>query len=94
MIDIKDTSNNNRLSTQVNEGSIYKYTLLKEEYILLKFSVENPIYFRLGDYTDIYEGLFEIVDLVFPTYNKSTGGYDYDLRMDAHYWKWKHKKLF
>ena len=54
MIDIKDTSNNNRLSTQVNEGSIYKYTLLKEEYILLKFSVENPIYFRLGDYTDIY----------------------------------------
>lgn len=94
MIDIKDTSNNNRLSTQVNEGSIYKYTLMKEEYILLKFSVENPIYFRLGDYTDIYEGLFEIVDLVFPTYNKSTGGYDYDLRMDAHYWKWKHKKLF
>lgn len=94
MIDIKDTSNNNRLSTQVNEGSIYKYTLMKEEYILLKFSVENPIYFRLGDYTDIYEGLFEIVDLVFPIYNKSTGGYDYDLRMDAHYWKWKHKKLF
>lgn len=94
MIDIKDTSNNNRLSTQVNEGSIYKYTLMKEEYILLKFSVENPIYFRLGDYTYIYEGLFEIVDLVFPIYNKSTGGYDYDLRMDAHYWKWKHKKLF
>ncbi|WP_320905665.1 hypothetical protein [Phocaeicola sp.] len=35
--------------------------------------------------------VYEIVDLQKPAFNASTGGYDYELRMDAYYWKWKNK---
>ena len=91
MINIKDTSNNIRFSTEINTGSKRKFTLMNEDYIILKFSVEEPIYFKLGDYADTELGLFELVDPYKPTLNESTGGYDYELRLDAYYWKWKNK---
>lgn len=92
MIYIKDTSGNIRFSTPINDGSKRKFTLQKEDYITLKFSLEKPIYFKLGDYVDDSRfGLFEVCDIQKPTYNNSTGGYDYDLRLDAYYWKWKNK---
>ena len=52
MINIKDTANNIRFSTEINTGSKRKFTLMNEDYIILKFSVEEPIYFKLGDYAD------------------------------------------
>ncbi|MFV0325922.1 MAG: hypothetical protein ACK5LF_16335 [Bacteroides xylanisolvens] len=92
MVDIKDIQGNILLSTPINEGSKRKFTLQKEDYIALKFSVDNPIYFKLGDGIDDDNiGLFELVDLYKPTYNESTGGYDYELQLDAYYWKWKNK---
>lgn len=94
MIDIKDTFGNIRFSTPINEGCVWKKELMKEDYILLKFSVETPIYFQLGDYVEMEFGKFEIIDLESLKLNSSTGGYDYELRLDAPYWKWKHKKLF
>ena len=65
--------------------------LQKEDYILLKFSLESPIYFKLGSYVECEFGLFEACDLQSPTFNTNTAGYDYELRLDAHYWKWKNK---
>ncbi|MBP1615806.1 MAG: hypothetical protein H6Q13_3254, partial [Bacteroidetes bacterium] len=95
MIDIKDISGNIRFSTSINEGSKRKFTLMKEDYITLKFSLDSPVYFKLGDGIDNSEiGLFELIDLYKPTRNDSTGGYDYELRLDAYYWKWKNKKFF
>lgn len=91
MITIKDTLGNVRFSTEINTGSRRKFSLMSEDYILLKFSVEDPVYFKLGDYTDTELGLFELVDLYKPTLNDSTGAYDYELRLDAHYYKWKNK---
>jgi hypothetical protein len=91
MIDIKDTSNNIRFSTEINTGSKRKFTLVQEDYITLRFSVADPVYFKLGDHIDTELGLFELVDLYKPTLNESTGGYDYELRLDAYYWKWKNK---
>ena len=91
MINIKDTANNIRFSTEINTGSKRKFSLMSEDYITLKFSVEEPIYFKLGDYADTELGLFELVDPYKPTLNESTGGYDYELRLDAYYWKWKNK---
>ncbi|WP_303327902.1 hypothetical protein [Butyricimonas paravirosa] len=91
MINIKDTSNNIRFSTKIGIGSKRKFSLMNEDYIILKFSVEEPIYFKLGDYADTELGLFELVDPYKPTLNESTGGYDYELRLDAYYWKWKNK---
>lgn len=67
---------------------------MKEDYITLKFSLDNPIYFQLGDGVDNELGIFELIDLYKPTYNTNTGGYDYELRLDAYYWKWKNKKFF
>lgn len=91
MITIKDTLGNVRFSTEINTGSRRKFSLMSEDYILLKFSIEDPVYFKLGDYTDTELGLFELVDLYKPTLNDSTGAYDYELRLDAHYYKWKNK---
>lgn len=102
MIDIKDISGKTRFSTAINKGAKGKFTLMKEDYIILPFSVPSPIPFKLGDYVDLagvlddsmggkLAKIYEIVDLQKPTYNSSTGGYDYELRMDAYYWKWKNK---
>ena len=92
MIDIKDTFGNVRFSTEINEGSKRKFLLMKEDYITLKFSLEEPVNFKLGDYVDDPRfGLFELCDLYKPTYNSSNGGYDFELRLDAYYWKWKNK---
>lgn len=81
-------------TTPINKGSKRKFTLQKEDYVNLKFSVETPLYFRLGDHIELDNdptGLFEIVTPQAPTYNTSTGGYDYDLRFDAYYMKWRNK---
>lgn len=94
MIDIKDISGNIRFSTPINEGSKRHFLLMQEDYVTLKFSLASPIYFKLGDYIDNELGIFEVVDLYKPTYNTTTGAYDYELRLDAYYWKWKNKKFF
>lgn len=83
-------------TTQINKGSKRKFTLQNEDYVNLKFSVETPLYFRLGDHIELDNdptGLFEIVTPQAPTYNTSTGGYDYDLRLDAYYMKWRNKVM-
>lgn len=94
MISIKDITGKIRFSFVENTGSVYRKTLMKEDYILLHFSVYQPVLFEKGDYCETEFGRFEIVDLVFPKYNTSTGGYDYELRLDAEYYKWKNKILF
>ena len=102
MVEIKDISGKTRFSTPINKGAKGKFTLMKEDYIILPFSVSEPVYFKLGDYVDLSGVLddslgglmskrYEIVDLQTPTFNSSTGGYDYKLRLDAYYWKWKNK---
>lgn len=90
-ISIKDISGNILLSTPINEGCIRKFTLMKEDYILLKFSLENPVFFKLGSYVECDFGTFEVCDLQRPAFNTSNAGYDYELRLDSHYWKWKNK---
>jgi len=102
MVDIKDISGKTRFSTPINAGAKGRFTLMKEDYIILPFSVPDPVYFKLGDYVDLsgvldeslgglLSKVYEIVDLQKPAFNASTGGYDYELRMDAYYRKWKNK---
>lgn len=102
MIDIKDISGKTRLSIPINKGAKGKFTLMKEDYIILPFLVAKPVQFKLGDYVDLsgvldeslggkLAKIYEITDLQKPTYNTSTGGYDYNLQMNAYYWKWKNK---
>lgn len=102
MIEIKDISGKTRFSTPINKGAKGKFTLMKEDYIVLPFSVPEPIYFKLGDYVDLsgvlddslgglLSKVYEVTDLKKPSFNASTGGYDYELKLDAYYWKWKNK---
>lgn len=104
LIDIKNISGDIRFSTDFNVGSIGRYSLGKEDYITLPFNVLTPINFKMGDYVDLsgildeslggkFAKIYEIVDLPTPTYDQSTGGYNYELRLDAYYWKWKNKKF-
>ena len=80
-------------TTPINKGSKAKFMLMQEDYVTLVFSSDAPIFFNLGDhYTNKELGKrYEITDIVTPKYNKNTGGYDYELRLDAYYWKWKNK---
>lgn len=65
-----------------------------DDYITLPFSVSRPIAFKIGDYADVEGfGRFVITDTPQPTYNEATGGYDYELKMEAQYRKWKNKLL-
>lgn len=100
LIDIKNISGDIRFSTDFNVGSIGRYSLGKEDYITLPFNVLTPINFKMGDYVDLsgildeslggkFAKIYEVVDLPTPTYDQSTGGYNYELRLDAYYWKWK-----
>lgn len=102
MIEIKDISGKTRFSAPINKGAKGKFTLMKEDYIVLPFSVPEPIYFKLGDYVDLsgvlddslgglLSKVYEVTDLQKPSFNASTGGYDYELKLDAYYWKWKNK---
>ena len=80
-------------TTPINKGSKAKFTLMQEDFVTLVFSSDAPIPFSLGDnYLNKDLGKrYEIIDLPNPKYNKNTGGYDYELRMDAYYWKWRNK---
>ena len=82
-VDIKDISGSIRFSTIVNEGSKRKFLLMKEDYVTVKFNLDEPIFFKLGDYIDDgHLGVFEICDIQKPAYNAITASY---------YWKWKNK---
>ena len=91
MIEIKDISGNLLLTTSIGEGSKRKFLLMKEDYITLKFSLEDLVHFKLGDYVECDFGRFEVCDLQKPAFNTDTSGYDYELQLDAYYWKWKNK---
>lgn len=64
---------------------------MKEDYITLKFSLSSPIFFGLGAYAVCEFGLFEVTEIQKPAYNDRTGGYDYELKLNSYYWKWKNK---
>lgn len=91
MIEIKDNNEVLVLSTPIGVGSKRKFELMKDDYITLKFSLLYPVRFKLGCHTECEFGRFEIIEDQNPSFNNSTGGYDYELKMEASYMKWKNK---
>ena len=90
-MDIYDKNQNLVLSTPINEGSVIHYDLMGEHYIQLNFTLSEPIIFNLGMYV-VYEGKrFEVTEVQKPTLNTNTFGYEYRLKLDAYYRKWKNK---
>lgn len=99
-ITIFDIHNNAKLSTAINLNSKAHFSLMQDDYVVLNFSLPNVVKFAMGDYFD-YERViggnlthikrYEVVDLITPKPNASNGGYDYELRLDAYYYKWRNK---
>ena len=67
---------------------------MKEDYISIVFSLETPVQLEIGDNVDYEGSLYYITDKVYPTFNTSNGGYDYTLRLESHYYRWKNHILF
>ena len=53
MITICDINGIVKYQTPINEGCRRKFELMKEDSVLLKFSLVTPIRFVCGDYIDI-----------------------------------------
>lgn len=87
------------LSTPINRGAKGYFSLMQHDYIVLPFSLRTPVNFGIGSYVDL-RGVFDdalggklakmyyVTELQNPTYNTSTGGYEYQLRLNAYYWLW------
>lgn len=92
MLTIYDNTGNKRFETPINKGSKRVFQLMSDDYVTLKFSTVKPVYFKLGDYCDIPNfGRFELVEPYQPTRNSSTGGFDYELKLEAQHMKWRNK---
>ena len=93
MIEILHLDGTRVLKMEIPEGAQVHRELMSEHYVKMRFTTEEPVYLRLGDYC-ILDGFgrFELTAPYAPKYNTDTDGYDYDLQLDAHYIKWKNKK--
>lgn len=83
---------NELASVPICEASKRVVKLMEEDYIEIHFSLAKATYFPLGAYCDDeLFGRFYITEEQMPKYNTSTGGYDYELKMEAWYRAWKNK---
>lgn len=88
----KASDGTTRMVAHVDSGSKRYFMLMEHDYITLKFSDENPTLLRLGDYVEIENvGRYEVTKPTKGEYNATTGGYDYEIQLDAQYWKFKNK---
>lgn len=75
----------------IMEGSIEKRTLMADDYIELHFTLAEAVYFPVGAYTEWNGRRFEVTAIQQPTYDTDTGGWTYELRMEAYYMAWKNR---
>jgi hypothetical protein len=79
----------------VGSGSTYTWKKQEEEYITVNFSSDSVLALRKGFYTNIESlGRFEVVDLPTPTKTSKDIGYDYELRLDRPWYKFKNRIIF
>ena len=79
----------------VGSGSTYVWKKQEEEYISVNFSTSSVLELRKGYYTNIESlGRFEVVDLPTPTKASKDIGYEYELRLDRPWYKFKNRIIF
>ena len=76
---------------KIYEGCIEKFTLMQEDYIELHFNSVDPIFFPIGSYTTWNDKKYYIIEAQQPSYDESTGGYNYELKFEAYYRAWQMK---
>lgn len=82
--------NGGSIAVPITQRSVRHFSLMSEDYIQLDFSLAEAIQFNIGSkVVDGIFGTFYITTEQMPKYNTNTGGYDYSLRFDADYMRWK-----
>ncbi len=78
----------------ITVNSKRRVKLMEEDYIELHFATASAVYFPIGSYVDDeLFGRFYVTEEQFPRYNAASGGYEYELKMEAWYRAWNLKKL-
>lgn len=79
----------------VGSDSTYTWKKQEEEYITVCFTSLSVLALKKGFYTDI-DGLgrFEVVDMPTPDKSSKNGGYEYELRLDRPWYKFKNRIIF
>lgn len=75
----------------IYEGCIEKFTLMQEDYIELHFNLLEPVFFEIGCWTTWNDKKYYIIETQQPSYDESTGGYNYELKFEAYYRAWQMK---
>lgn len=93
MLKIKDISGRVLITAAIGTGSKRGEKInLADDFVTLKFSLRKPVFIPLGAYCDIPgEGRFEACAEYRPVFNRDTAGYDYELKLEAPYMKWRNK---
>lgn len=74
----------------VTKDCTRKYELMKEDKVTLSFATayNEAKTFEIGDYVVVDGEKFVLNEQTAPTYNQTTGGYEYRLDLLAEYWTW------
>ncbi len=72
-------------------GSVRHFELMTEDYVRLVFKSAENFAITIGDKITVDGKTYVVTSPQKPTFNKSTGGYDYDVQFDAYYWLYNNK---
>lgn len=79
-------------------------SLMESDYLLLKFILEEPVSFEIGDFVDLADPAYDdlglypsvrkkyvVTEKQVPTYVPSSDAYEYQLKLNAYYWQWNNR---
>ena len=93
-ITIYDIAGNTLLSTLPNIGAKRIRKLMADDCILLPFKLADAVRFDTGDWCMVSgAGRFELCEPYYPAYNDDTCAYEYKLKLEAQYMKWRNKLM-
>lgn len=70
------------------ENCTEKFTLMQEDYIELHFNLLKPIFFEIGCWCLWNGKKYYVTEFQQPSYDANTGGYGYELKLNAYYRAW------
>ncbi len=94
-ISIFDNRDIKKYTLPVNDGSTYQWKLMQEEFVLINFNSSDVLDFQKGYWCNIPGiGRFEIVDKPKPEAQAGAAGYEYQLRLDRPWYRFKNRIYF
>lgn len=83
------------VTVPVTKGSRFRYELMREHRLTLKFSLKDAVLLPLGAYVTYREGCKAVIcSYQYGTYNQRTNGFDYEVTFEPPYMKWRNKLAF